>query len=184
MISICGGYGAAICPGNILYIVEVVMCEKCKDGEVCIDGLLDGSQSVGVPLAPDNVFALAWLDWLQSILPKDFAKGGVGPPKDRHFKIQYNAPDCGFGDGYDPYDMRIVANVFCELNFVGMHDDDEYYAGFLTEAYGRIHDVAYNHVWGASPCDAAANGGGIDWFWGADGMNMTCHGCGKVMKVL
>ena len=34
--------------------LELAMCEKCKSGEICIDGLLDGEQAVGNEIAGDH----------------------------------------------------------------------------------------------------------------------------------
>ena len=82
-------------PGKTLYVVGWMMCDICKDGEMCIDGLLDGSASVvgdddglGVPPVAESAEGLIGS-------AKEFMKltGYVGPEAPGYQMLVYRVAD-------------------------------------------------------------------------------------------
>ena len=85
------------------------MCEKCKDGEICIDGLLDGSVGLADGV-PSKGCTITWTgvgaapDWIASIVKNGGDSGG--DEETRILQMDEN------GVRREVFELRDAARVF------------------------------------------------------------------------
>ena len=135
------------------------MCKKCKNGEICIDGLLDGSQSVGgvtVNVGPAH---------------------GVPPlrvGRARNDMISY------LHSSIAPFDcnaLGLVESAEALLRLTGLPGGDVAgYESYLKMAVNDLRSLWQSHVASKSACyelRVEKNDGAVV---------IDCRGCGEILR--